>query len=177
MSEIIDRLTSALNEHDLDAMVALFHADYDSRQPAHPARAFVGRAQVGANCEAMFAGVPDLRVELIRSVQDGETTWCEWAWSGTRTDAQPFEVRGVVLFQVRDDLIIGATLYLEDVETEAIGIEQAVEGLSGSLPVHRDQEETYMTRFAIDTLHARPGSGRPGLARGRLEGRGATRLG
>ena len=134
MSEIIARLTAAMNSHDLDAMVALFHAEYDSRQPAHPARAFVGRAQVRANWEAMFAGVPDLRAELIRSVQDGETTWCEWAWSGTRSDAQPFEVRGVALFQVHDDLIIGATLYLEDVETEAIGIEQAVEVLSGSLP-------------------------------------------
>ena len=134
MSDIIARLTAAMNSHDLDAMVALFHAEYDSRQPAHPARAFVGRAQVRANWEAMFAGVPDLRAELIRSVQDGETTWCEWAWSGTRGDAQPFEVRGVALFRVHDDLIIGATLYLEDVETEPIGIEQAVEGLSGSLP-------------------------------------------
>jgi len=134
MSEIIARLTAAMNSHDLDAMVALFHAEYDSRQPAHPARAFVGRAQVRANWQAMFAGVPDLRAELIRSVQDGETTWCEWAWSGTRGDAQPFEVRGVALFRVHDDLIIGATLYLEDVETEPIGIEQAVEGLSGSLP-------------------------------------------
>jgi hypothetical protein len=134
MSDIIARLTAAMNSHDLDAMVALFHAEYDSRQPAHPARGFVGRAQVRANWEAMFAGVPDLRAELIRSVQDGETTWCEWAWSGTRSDAQPFEVRGVALFRVHDDLIIGATLYLEDVETEPIGIEQAVEGLSGSLP-------------------------------------------
>ena len=134
MSDIIARLTAAMNSHDLDAMVALFHAEYDSRQPAHPARAFVGRAQVRANWQAMFAGVPDLRAELIRSVQDGDTTWCEWAWSGTRSDAQPFEVRGVALFQVHDDLIIGATLYLEDVETEPIGIEQAVEGLSGSLP-------------------------------------------
>lgn len=134
MSEVIDRLTAAMNDHDLDAMVALFHADYDSRQPAHPARAFVGRVQVRANWEAMFAGVPDLHAELLRSVQDGETTWCEWAWSGARTDAQPFEVRGVALFQIRDDLIVAGTLYMEDVETEEIGIEEAVEDLSGSLP-------------------------------------------
>jgi len=134
MSEVIDGLTAAMNDHDLDAMVALFHADYVSRQPAHPSRAFVGRAQVRANWEAMFAGVPNLRSELVRSVQDGDTMWCEWIWSGTRTDAQPFEVRGVALFQIRDGLIVAGTLYLEDVETEEIGIEQAVEGLSGSLP-------------------------------------------
>jgi hypothetical protein len=72
-------------------------------------------------------------------VQAGDTTWCEWVWSGTRTDAEPFEVRGVVLFQVRGDLIIGGTLYMEDVETQAIGIEQAVERLSGSLPAPLDE--------------------------------------
>ena len=35
---VIDRLMGALNDHDLDRMVALFHPDYDSRQPAHPVR-------------------------------------------------------------------------------------------------------------------------------------------
>ncbi len=134
MSEVIDRLTAALNDHDPEAMVALFHADYESRQPAHPARTFVGRAQVRANWEAMFAGVPNLRAELVRSVRNGDTTWCEWAWSGTRADAQPFEVRGVTLFQVHDEIIVAGTLYMEDVETEGIGIEQAVEGMAGTLP-------------------------------------------
>ncbi|WP_448808731.1 nuclear transport factor 2 family protein [Agromyces bauzanensis] len=134
MSEVIDRLVAAMNRHDLDAMVALFHADYDSRQPAHPARAFVGRAQVRVNWAAMFAGVPDLRVEVVRSVDDGETTWCEWVWTGTRVDGRPFDVRGVMLFEIRDDLIVAGTLYMEDVETEEIGIERAVEGLSGRLP-------------------------------------------
>jgi hypothetical protein len=134
MSEIIDRLTAALNDHDLDAMVALFHPDYDSRQPAHPGRTFAGRSQVRANWEAMFTGVPDLRAELVRSVQHGDTTWCEWKWSGTRTDARPFEVRGVTLFQVHDDLIVAGTLYLEDVETGDTGIEQAVEDMSGRVP-------------------------------------------
>lgn len=109
-------------------------SDYRSLQPAHPARAFVGRSQVRANWEAMFAGIPDFRAELGRVVQDGDTAWCEWAWFGTRTDKLPFEVRGVALFQIRDNLIIAGTLYMENVETEAIGIEQAVQGLSGRRP-------------------------------------------
>lgn len=139
MNEVIDRLTAAMNDHDLDALVELFHADYDSRQPAHPARAFVGRAQVRVNWEAVFAGVPDLRSELVRSVQDGDTMWCEWAWSGTRSDARPFDMRGVALFQIRDDLIVAGTLYMEEVEAEEIGIERAVEGLSGHHPRPHDE--------------------------------------
>lgn len=134
MSVVLNKLVAAVNDHDLDSMVALFHADYRSLQPAHPARAFVGRSQFRANWEAMFAGIPDFRAELGRFVQDGDTTWCEWAWFGTRTGKRPFEVRGVALFQIRDNLIIAGTLYMEDVETEEIGIEQAVQGLSGRRP-------------------------------------------
>ena len=86
MHATIGKLVAAMNDHDLDAMVALFHPDYDSRQPVHPGRTFLGREQVRANWGAMFAGVPDLRAELIRSTEDGELNWCEWAWSGTRSD-------------------------------------------------------------------------------------------
>lgn len=131
---VIERLVAAMNDHDLDRMVALFHPDYDSRQPAHPGRAFTGREQVRANWVAMFAGVPDFRAEVVRSVQDGEVNWSEWDWHGTRSDGLPFEVRGVTLFEVRDGLIASGTLYVEDVEREAVGIEDAVEGMSGARP-------------------------------------------
>ena len=133
-SVVIDRLAQAMNDHDLDRMVALFNPDYDSRQPAHPGRAFVGREQVRANWGAMFAGVPDFSAEVVRSAQDGELNWCEWAWHGTRSDGQPFEVRGVTLFEIRDGLIVAGTLYVEDVEQEPVSIEDAVEGLSGTRP-------------------------------------------
>ena len=134
MSDVIEKLMAASNAHDLDAMVALFDADYRSEQPAHPARTFVGSAQVRANWQAMFDGIPDFRTELRHVARDGDTAWCEWAWSGTRTDGLPFEARGVALFEIRDDLIVAGTLYMEDVETEAIGIEDTVEGLSGRRP-------------------------------------------
>jgi ketosteroid isomerase-like protein len=131
---VIDRLVAAMNDHDLDRMVALFHPDYDSRQPVHPGRAFVGREQVRANWAAMFGGIPDFTAEVVRSVQDGELIWSEWAWHGTRTDRQPFEVRGVTLFQIRDGLIVAGTLYVEDVELDSAGIDGAVEGMSGARP-------------------------------------------
>ena len=133
-SIVIDRLVGAMNDHDLDRMVALFHSDYDSRQPAHPGRAFIGLEQVRANWAAMFRGVPDIRAEVLRCVQDGELNWCEWAWHGTRSDGASFEVRGVTLFQIRDELIVAGTLYMEEVELDPVGIEDAVEGMSGARP-------------------------------------------
>jgi hypothetical protein len=63
MTEVIDRLIVTINAHDLDAAAAFFHAHYRSEQPAHPGRAFVGRAQMRANWAAMFAGIPDFHAE------------------------------------------------------------------------------------------------------------------
>lgn len=134
MNKVIDKLQQAVNSHDLDAMVALFDPDYHSEQPAHPGRTFVGSSQVRANWGAMFSGVQDFRSELVRSVDDGDTVWCEWSWSGRREDDQPFAARGVALFQIRDDRIAAGRLYVENVEAEMIGIEQAVENLTGRRP-------------------------------------------
>lgn len=131
---LINRLLAAVNTHDLEAAASLFHENYRSEQPAHPGRAFVGRAQMHANWAAMFAGVPDFHAELRSSVQDGDTVWSEWSWSGSRTDGLPFEMRGITLFQVEGESIVAGRLYMEEVETAQVGIEQAVEGLSGKRP-------------------------------------------
>ena len=134
VGEVINRLVTAMNLHDLSAAAALFHPDYRSSQPAHPGRTFTGREQMRANWAAMFAGIPDFRAELVRSVDEGQMTWSEWHWTGTRTDGQAFEMRGVTLFEIADDVIVAGRLYLEDVEREVIGIDEVVETLSGERP-------------------------------------------
>jgi ketosteroid isomerase-like protein len=134
MTGVIDRLAAAVSARDLDAVAGLIHEDYRGEQPAHPGRAFAGRAQMLANWEAMLAGIPDFCAEICRSVQDGDTTWTEWRWSGTRSDGQAFEMRGVTLFEITDDQIVAGRLYLEDVERDVADIEQAVEALSGRRP-------------------------------------------
>jgi ketosteroid isomerase-like protein len=134
MTELIDRLAKAMNAHELDTAAALFHENYRSEQPVHPGRLFVGRAQMHANWSAMFAGVPDFRAEVLRSVHSGGTTWSEWHWWGTRTDGQPLDMRGVTLFEIADDKIVAGRLYMEEVDQERAPIEHVVETLSGRLP-------------------------------------------
>ena len=87
-----------------------------------------------ANWAAMFAGIPDFHAEVLRSVDDGDTTWSEWSWAGTRTDGQPFDMRGVTIFEVEDGLITGGRLYMEELERQEAGIAEAVQTLSGRLP-------------------------------------------
>jgi hypothetical protein len=43
-------------------------------------------------------------------------------------------MRGVTLFQVDAEFIVAGRLYMQDVETAQVDIEQAVEDLSGERP-------------------------------------------
>jgi hypothetical protein len=59
MTELIDRLVAAMNAHELDAAPGS-STSTTAASNRHP-RAFVGRAQMRANWEAMFAGIPDFQ--------------------------------------------------------------------------------------------------------------------
>ncbi len=54
--------------------------------------------------------------------------------AGCRNDGQPVEIRGLTVFQIRDDQIVAGRLNMENLEREHIGITQVVEGLSGRQP-------------------------------------------
>ncbi len=115
-AHVLERLFRALNEHDLEGLVACFADDYVNETPVHPLRGFTGNEQVRHNWTQIFAGAPDLRAELPRQIVDGDTTWTEWEMSGTRVDGIPFLMRGVVIFRIADDEIASARFYLEPVE-------------------------------------------------------------
>ena len=129
---IAERLNAAMNQHDVDALVACFDPEYESEQPAHPDRAFSGRDHVRENWSAIFAGVPDFRSELVRTAASGETEWSEWRWRGTQSDGTPLDMAGVIVFGVREDRISWARLYVEPVERDGAGIDAAVRRMSGS---------------------------------------------
>lgn len=132
-SDLLARLTGAMNDHDLAAFVACFDPDYESEQPAHPDRRFRGSAQVERNWAAMFAGLPDFRAEIIGSAEAGDTLWTEWQWTGTRADGTRLDARGACIFGVRAGRLAWGRLYMEDVDTGR-GIEAAVSALAGSHP-------------------------------------------
>ncbi|HZM42377.1 MAG TPA: hypothetical protein VFB94_24845 [Acidimicrobiales bacterium] len=73
MGDAIAHLATAINNHDLEAFVALFAADYRSEQPAHPSRSFRG-------------------VETRDGVEVGE-----WHWYGKHVDGSEFAMRGVIV--------------------------------------------------------------------------------
>jgi ketosteroid isomerase-like protein len=124
-------LADAMNAHDIDTFVSLFAPDYESQQPAHPDRAFLGRDQVRANWSAVFSGVPDFRAELLAAAVDGNALWSEWRWSGTHEDGSRLEMAGVIICGVQAGTIAWARLYVEPVEQSGEGIDAVVRDMSG----------------------------------------------
>ena len=129
-SAAVERLVAATNAHDLDALVACFADDYVNETPVHPARGFTGREQVRRNWTQIFGAVPDIRTQLLRRAEDGDTIWTEWEMRGTRPDGSPHLMRGVIVFTVHDGLIAAARFYLEPVDERPDGVDAAVQQLT-----------------------------------------------
>jgi ketosteroid isomerase-like protein len=123
---VVERLQRATNEHDLEAVVSCFDADYRNETPAHPARGFSGREQVRRNWEKIFRFIPDIRADVLRCVVDGDTVWTEWEHRGHRLDGTEHLMRGVVIFGVSENVASWARFYLEPVQDDAANVETAV---------------------------------------------------
>ena len=111
--EVFERMVSAQNRHDLDGMVACFSRDYQSEQPFHPERNFIGQAGVRKNWGFFFSTIPDIQADILSETTDGDTVWAELHIHGTRLDGKPHSTRGVTIQRMRDGLIVWARLYIE----------------------------------------------------------------
>jgi limonene-1,2-epoxide hydrolase len=123
---VIEQLRTAVEAHDLDAVAACFASDYRNETPAHPGRSFVGDAQVRANWQRIFAGVPDVTARVLRTAADGDEVWSEWELAGTRGDGVPQLLRGVIIFGVAGDRIAWSRFYLEPVDPRVDDVDDAV---------------------------------------------------
>jgi hypothetical protein len=113
---VFERMIQAVNRHDLEAMVAFFATNYRSEQPFHPERNFVGSAGVRKNWSFFFTTIPDIQIEILGEVEEGDTIWAELHYHGTQTDGKKFNLRGVTLHGIQADQIIWGRLYIEPVE-------------------------------------------------------------
>ena len=113
---VFESMIQATNRHDLEAMVAFFAPDYRSEQPFHPERNFVGPAGVRKNWSFFFTTIPDIQIEILGEVEEGDTVWAELHFHGTQTDGKKHAVRGVTLQGIQADQIIWARMYIETVQ-------------------------------------------------------------
>ncbi len=130
---VIERLVAATNAHDLDGIIDCFHPEYRAEVPAHPARSFQGRQQVKRNWAQILSSVPDVHVDVLRSLSRGEAVWTEWEMTGHRTDGGRFWVCGVIVFEVKVDRVERARLYLEPVDDSGGDMNDAVTRLTSPM--------------------------------------------
>jgi len=137
-ADVLRRLHLAMNRHDLEEFLDCFDPLYRSEQPAHPTRGFGGREQVEKNWSALFEGVPDFRAELLATAGEGDTSWSEWRWTGTRADGSNLDMRGVTLFTIENGRVVAGRLYMEEVEDAGGNIDETVRRLTGRASPHGD---------------------------------------
>lgn len=128
---LVERLRDAVNSHDLDSLAGCFARDFQNETPVHPARSFHGREQVRKNWAQIFAGVPDIKANVMRSSFEGGRAWTEWEMRGTRRDGAPHLMRGVSIFEVGDRELTSVRFYLEPVEEGGMDVAAAVEKAVG----------------------------------------------
>ena len=110
---VFERMIQATNRHDLEAMLAFFAPDYRSEQPFHPERNFVGQEGVRKNWKFFFTTIPDIQIEVLGEVEEGDTVWAELHYHGTQIDGKKHDVMGVTLMGIQADQITWARLYIE----------------------------------------------------------------
>lgn len=130
---VVARIMRATNERDIDALVECFDPLYYGEQPAHPDRTIRGRERIRAEWSAIFSRVPDFKAEVLRHSADGDVTWVEQHWSGTRPDKTKLEMRGVAILGVRAGRVIWSRLYIEPVRQGGAGFETFVEEVAKGL--------------------------------------------
>lgn len=130
MDDVIDRICAATNAHDLDALVGCFADDYRLEMPVHPGRDFRGSAQVRTNWAQIFAGVPDIRAEVVARAADGPRRWTELRMWGHRRDGAVHDMRGVAIFEVDGaadgERVRACRFYLEQVEDESGSVDDDI---------------------------------------------------
>ena len=130
-TSIAHRLAAATNAHDIDALVACFADDYRNDTPVHPSRGFRGADQVRRNWTRLFAGMPDLAARVLATAVEGDTEWSEWEMSGQRPDGTTHQLRGVIIFGVRDGTAAWARFYLEPVDQSGDDVDVAIGRATG----------------------------------------------
>ena len=79
-TELAQQIFAAINAHDVEALKGIWADDVEERFPDKTCR---GKAELGAHFEGLFAAMPDFHMELVSSVEEGETVFARWKLTGT----------------------------------------------------------------------------------------------
>src|ERR1700690_23727 len=111
---IIQRFNEAFNRHDADSLSALMTDDtvFEDTSPAPDGRRVQGKAAVVDFWRGWFARNPDAQFEAEEIIVSGDRAIVRWVYRKMR-NGQPWHLRGVDLFTVRNGTVAAKLAYVK----------------------------------------------------------------
>jgi ketosteroid isomerase-like protein len=112
--EAVQRFNAAFNLHDVDAVMAVMTEDclFENTNPPPDGARYTGQGEVRAYWAKFFHGSPDAVFEAEEMVAFGDRCVVRWIYRKTK-DGQPWHLRGVDVFRVRDGKIAEKLAYVK----------------------------------------------------------------
>jgi ketosteroid isomerase-like protein len=110
----IDKFNDAFNRHDADRLAAFLTEDtvFEDTSPAPDGRRVEGKAAVVEFWRGWFARNADARFEAEEVIVGGNRATVLWVYRKMR-NGQPWHLRGVDVFTVRDDKVAAKLAYVK----------------------------------------------------------------
>ena len=112
--EAVRRFNEAFNRHDVEAVMAVMTDDclFENTAPPPDGARFTGQAEVRSFWEKLFRGSPDTVFEVEEVIALGDRCVVRWIYRKTK-DHQPWHLRGVDVFRVRDGKVAEKLAYVK----------------------------------------------------------------
>jgi ketosteroid isomerase-like protein len=110
----IDSFNEAFNRHDADRVAALLSDDtvFEDTSPAPDGRRIEGKVAVAEFWRGWFVRNPDARFEAEEIIVSGNQAVVRWVYHKMR-NGQPWHLRGVDVFTVRDGKVAAKLAYVK----------------------------------------------------------------
>jgi len=112
--KVIDSFNEAFNRHDADALSSMLTEDtvFENTSPAPDGHRIEGKTAVAAFWREWFKRNPDARFEAEEMIVSGDRAVVRWVYRKMR-NGQPWHVRGVDVFTVRDGKVAAKLAYVK----------------------------------------------------------------
>ena len=112
--EVVDRFNDAINRHDGAAVAGLLTDDtiFENTGPVPDGTRIEGKAAVSAFWDKWFLSNAGARFEAEEIIVAGDRATVRWIYRKMR-DGQPWHLRGIDVFTVRDGKIAAKLAYVK----------------------------------------------------------------
>ena len=114
--QLIDRIVSAYNSGDTDALVALYQPDLTYWSALDGMQE--GVEAVRAHIDHLHETLPDEQMQARTVVTDGELIVVEFESTGTNPAGKTYTIEFTEVFELRDGKVVSIKVYLDPEEVE-----------------------------------------------------------